>query len=77
MHRNPAILYFFALNKSKTIPFHYSSPIIEIGIRSKEIAEQLFISVNTVNNHRKNLMDKLGVSNSSEAVSLTKSLGII
>jgi len=32
MHRNPAMLYFFALNKSKTIHFYYSSPIIEIGI---------------------------------------------
>jgi len=32
MHRNLAMLYFFALNKSKTIPFYYSSPIIEIGI---------------------------------------------
>jgi len=32
MHRNPAMLYFFALNKSKTIQFYYSSPIIEIGI---------------------------------------------
>jgi DNA-binding CsgD family transcriptional regulator len=51
--------------------------MIAEGLRSKEIAEQLFISVNTVNNHRKNLMDKLDVSNSSEAVSLAKSLGII
>ncbi|PCH69161.1 MAG: hypothetical protein COC06_08110 [Bacteroidales bacterium] len=51
--------------------------MIAEGLRSKEIAEQLFISVNTVNNHRKNLMDKLGVSNSSEAVSIAKSLGIL
>jgi len=32
MHRNLAMLYFFALNKSKIIQFYYSSPIIEIGI---------------------------------------------
>jgi len=32
MHRNPAMLYFFALNKAKTIQFYDNSPIIEIGI---------------------------------------------
>jgi len=38
MHRNSAMLYFFALNKSKTIEFYYSLPIIEIGI--KGLSEQ-------------------------------------
>jgi len=40
MHRNPAMLYLFALNKSKIIQFYYSSPIIEIGIISKYVREQ-------------------------------------
>jgi len=31
------MLYFFALNKSKTIPFYYSSPIIEIGIKGNKL----------------------------------------
>jgi DNA-binding CsgD family transcriptional regulator len=47
------------------------------GLRSKEISNQLFISVNTVNNHRKNLLKKLGVSNSSEAVNTAIKLGIV
>lgn len=47
------------------------------GMRSKEIADQLFISANTVNNHRKNLMDKLKVSNSTEAVTQGIKMGII
>jgi len=48
MHRNPAMLYFFALNKSKTIQFYYSSPIIEIGIKPEltttTLTEQLSVN---------------------------------
>lgn len=51
--------------------------LIAEGMRSKEIAEKLFISANTVNNHRRNLINKLHVSNSSEAVKLAIKLGII
>jgi DNA-binding NarL/FixJ family response regulator len=47
------------------------------GYRSKEIAEQLFISINTVNNHRSNIMNKLNASNSIEAVGMAKELGIL
>ena len=32
---------------------------------SKEIAQQLFLSYETVNSHRKNIMIKLGVSNTA------------
>ncbi len=51
--------------------------LIANGMRSKEIADKLFISTNTVNNHRRNLIEKLNVSNSSEAVGLAVKLGII
>jgi DNA-binding CsgD family transcriptional regulator len=51
--------------------------LVAKGYRSKEIAEQLFISVNTVNNHRRNIMNKLNASNSTEAVSMAKSLGLV
>ncbi len=47
------------------------------GMQSKEIAEKLFISVNTVNNHRRNLIKKLNVSNSSGAIMQAMKLGII
>lgn len=47
------------------------------GMRSKEIALQLHISSNTVNNHRRNLIHKLNASNTAEAVKLAIKLGII
>ena len=37
------------------------------GLSSKEIAAALYISVNTVNRHRHNILEKLSVGNSIEA----------
>jgi len=37
--------------------------LIRQGKRSKEIAEKLTLSVNTVNRHRQNIFQKLNVSN--------------
>lgn len=51
--------------------------LISKGLRSQEIADKLFISTNTVNNHRRNMLRKLNVSNSSEAVKFASKLGII
>ncbi len=50
--------------------------MIADGMKSKEIADKLYISANTVNNHRRNLIKKLNVSNSSEAVILATKMGI-
>ena len=36
------------------------------GVPSKEIAERLFLSVRTVNNHLQNAYTKLGVSSRAE-----------
>lgn len=47
------------------------------GLASKMIAEKLCISTNTVNGHRQNILKKLQVSNSSEAFSVAKRLGIL
>ena len=38
------------------------------GLRTKEIAEKLFISVHTVESHRRNIMLKLNINNSSRLV---------
>lgn len=40
---------------------------IRTGMQSKEIADVLHISVNTVNRHRQNILEKLSVGNSLEA----------
>lgn len=51
--------------------------LIAKGLKSKDISEKLFISKNTVNNHRRNIIEKLKVANTQEAVSNAKELGII
>ena len=38
------------------------------GLRTKEIAEKLFISIHTVESHRRNIMLKLNINNSSKLV---------
>ena len=47
------------------------------GFISKQIADQLFISVNTVNTHRQRIIGKLEVSNTTEAVQYASKLGLI
>lgn len=48
--------------------------LIRDGQISKEIASRLSISVNTVNRHRQNILEKLRVKNSSEACSVADRL---
>ena len=42
--------------------------LIKRGLLSKEIADTLHISIHTVNTHRQNILQKLSVNNSMEAV---------
>ena len=51
--------------------------LIEQGYMSKEIAAELFISINTVNRHRQNILMKLQATNSVEACRIAKSLKLI
>lgn len=51
--------------------------LIDKGLQSKEIAQQLFISVNTVSRHRQEILRKLQVKNSIEACRMARDLGII
>lgn len=51
--------------------------LIAKGMASKEIAEQLFLSVNTVNNHRQRIIEKMDVSSTSEALTYAMRIGII
>ncbi|MEG0808162.1 MAG: LuxR C-terminal-related transcriptional regulator [Alistipes sp.] len=51
--------------------------LIELGFSSKQIALKLNISKNTVDRHRQNMMDKLRVGNSMEAIRVARELGLM
>lgn len=49
---------------------------IKHGKRSKEIADQLSLSINTVNRHRQNIFQKLNVTNAMEACKVAETTGM-
>lgn len=66
----------------KTIPFLTRREkevliLIAEGLTNPQIAEQLFVSVTTVNSHRQNLLIKFEVSNTASLIKLAAGLGLI
>ena len=51
--------------------------LIADGNTSREIAEMLFISMNTVERHRTNIMDKLGMHNKSQLIRFAIRKGLV
>ena len=51
--------------------------LIATGLRNKEIAAALFVSVNTVHYHTKNLYSKLGVHSRTQAITRAKELDLL
>lgn len=51
--------------------------LVSQGFASKNIADKLFISMNTVNNHRKNILSKTNSKNITQAISMAKKFGFI
>jgi DNA-binding CsgD family transcriptional regulator len=51
--------------------------LVAVGLASREIADRLYISVATVNNHRQRILEKMRARNSSEAVRYASRLGIV
>ncbi|MDX6288499.1 MAG: hypothetical protein QOH42_298 [Blastocatellia bacterium] len=51
--------------------------LIAGGLSNREIAEQLFVSENTVKTHSSRLFDKLSAKRRTQAVQLGKELGLI
>lgn len=51
--------------------------LIQIGKISKEISNQLSISINTVNRHRQNILEKLRVDNSIEACRIAEKMSLL
>jgi DNA-binding CsgD family transcriptional regulator len=50
--------------------------LIARGLISKQIADKLYISVNTVNTHRQRIIEKLNVSNTYEAIRYGQDRGL-
>jgi DNA-binding CsgD family transcriptional regulator len=51
--------------------------LVSKGFVSKEIADKLFISINTVNNHRQRILEKIKASNTNEAITYARNLGLL
>lgn len=51
--------------------------LISQGFDSREISEKLFICVNTVNNHRQNILSKTKTENTTQTLLYAKRIGII
>jgi DNA-binding CsgD family transcriptional regulator len=51
--------------------------LVRKGKMSKEVADLLSISVNTVNRHRQNILEKLRVSNTLEACRIAENMNLI
>jgi len=51
--------------------------LVASGLASREIADRLYISVATVNNHRQRILEKLGTKSSAEAVRYAAALGLV
>jgi DNA-binding CsgD family transcriptional regulator/PAS domain-containing protein len=51
--------------------------LISGGLVSRQIADRLFISVNTVNTHRQRILEKLRVSNTAEAILYASQIGLL
>lgn len=51
--------------------------LIAEDMETKEIAQRLFISVNTVGNHRSNMIDRLGARDTTALLQLAKMTGMI
>lgn len=51
--------------------------MVSKGMISKEISNSLFISINTVNNHRQKILRKLNTKNVIEAINYAKELGLL
>jgi DNA-binding CsgD family transcriptional regulator/PAS domain-containing protein len=62
--------------KSLTVREKEVLKLIASGLISKEIADKLYISVNTVNTHRQRIIEKLNVSNTYEAIQYANERGL-
>jgi DNA-binding CsgD family transcriptional regulator len=73
----------FVLNEAQLQALNLSKRELEVlqlmaaGLSNQEIAEQLFVSLNTIKTHSANLFEKLDVKRRTQAVEKAKRLSII
>jgi len=73
----------FAVNQTNVRDLRITKRELEIlgliarGMSNKEIAEQLFVSENTVKTHSSRLFDKLSAKRRTQAVQIGKEMGLI
>ncbi|NQU81657.1 MAG: response regulator transcription factor [Bacteroidetes bacterium] len=71
------------ISKNKSTNTHLTKKEFEIirliaqGLTTKEIAAKDFLSVHTVNTHRKNILKKLGINSTSELIMYAVKTGIV
>ena len=73
-------IYLFPPRNKEAILTSREKEILQLiakGYISKQIADKLFISVNTVNTHRQRILEKLQVDNSIEAIKYASKYGLI
>jgi LuxR family maltose regulon positive regulatory protein len=69
--------------KTQLLPEPLSEREIEVlrliaeGCKYQEIAERLFVSINTVRHHTRNVYSKLGANNRTQAIGRAKDLNIL
>jgi LuxR family maltose regulon positive regulatory protein len=51
--------------------------LIAEGLSRQEIASELFLALNTVKTHARNIYSKLGVNNQMQAVGKARGLGLL
>jgi len=74
---------YFILNKQELIERKISKRELEVlqlmaeGMSNKEIADALFVSLNTIKSHSSNLFEKLEVKRRTQAVETAKKLRIL
>lgn len=73
----------FVLNQAKVDELAVTPRELEVlgliaeGLSTKEMAERLFVSENTIKTHTSRVFDKLGVNRRTQAVQAGKQLGLI
>jgi len=70
-NNHPTSLSYFTKRETEIIH------LMTQGLKNLQIAEKLFISLNTVKNHRKNILQKASVKSSSELIAKCLNQGLI